>query len=269
MTRPLINDPRTTHFMLDIETLSTSPRAYIASIACSVFEPWSDVVPEVGKAFNARIGLNDKTQCDRHIDMKPDGTVWWWLNQNSIAIERALHGANEDSLEDALGSLRDYLMNHEFDTEDAVFWFRGLSFDPAILRDAFTHTVTGNPRMPWKFWNEMDVRVVENIALARGIPKWKAPAISGDYDPIKHDPVYDVLDQIRQVQHYLGDNWDMQYSISPQVRNLVESGKVESNRKTLLNISTRPEAESSIPDLAGQSTIDILTSQMADKTKDE
>ncbi len=200
MARPLINDPSMTHFMIDIETLSISPRAYIASLACSVFEPWSDVVPDVDKVFKGCVGLNDPTQALRDIDLTPNGTVWWWLNQNYIAIDRALHQISCQNLADLFDGLQYYMDKKQVDPNMIVIWTRGLSFDPAILRDAYQQFMT---LMPWKFWNELDVRSLENFMLIRNIAKWTPPAISGDYDPVVHDPVYDVLDQIRQVQYYL------------------------------------------------------------------
>lgn len=192
MVRPLINDPNMIHFMIDIETLSTSPRAYVASLACSVFDPWGQNVPTHDSIYRACVGLKDKSQLMRKKDPE---TIWWWLNQDIDAISTALKQINCDGLHDMIGGLWNYIQDHGKIDSDITLWFRGCSFDPAILRDIYMENKWDQP---WKFWNEMDVRVLENLALIRGIPKWK-----GGEELRPHDPVDDVIAQIRQTQHYL------------------------------------------------------------------
>ena len=66
----------TTHAMIDIETLATSPEAVILSVGGVKFVPYTNDEPH--SLFDLKLDVDEQTALSRDIDK---GTVEWWAKQ--------------------------------------------------------------------------------------------------------------------------------------------------------------------------------------------
>lgn len=176
--------------MLDLETMGKGSDAAIVSIGACFFEPISG---EIGAAFECVIDLEDASQYGE-ID---GSTVLWWLQQERAAREK-LNSADRMSLDEALHRFRAFVAEH-MDYDVVKVWGNGSSFDCVILRNAYKHCM-GEQYVPWRFWNERDVRTVVDLGRSfRGInPKKDIP-----FKGIKHSALADAKHQAEYVSHIL------------------------------------------------------------------
>lgn len=135
------------HYMIDLETLDTTPSAVILSIGVAEFDPYKN---KIGKTFYRTIGTKF-VQPGRTISID---TVAWWMEQSDAAREAITNPTNVVSLGSALSALTEFLGP---DIDNTVVWGNGATFDISILEHAYDY------RAPWKFWNVRDMRTVKEI----------------------------------------------------------------------------------------------------------
>lgn len=130
--------------MIDIETLSTSPNAYVLSIGAVAFN-------RDGENIDAGI----------HLSLAPNeqrravtfSTVKWWTQQSKAAIDAAFAGQTPTKL--ALRQLRAYI-DQKCEGRPRV-WANSPSFDLTILRSLCEDFAE---ECPWGYRQERDFRTV-------------------------------------------------------------------------------------------------------------
>ena len=159
------------HIMIDLETLSSRPDAYILAIAAQVFDP------HTGKSGEAvHWNLSQSHQESRHID---PGTVRWWFQQSRQA-QLAAFAEPQHDLPSALAALASLCRRHRIKR----VWCKGPSFDAVILEHAYRATGID---CPWWFHQTRDVRTILEVAQIRADT------------PASHLAAEDVAQQIRLV----------------------------------------------------------------------
>jgi hypothetical protein len=144
----------TTHFMIDIETLSTAPDAVIVSAACVKFNP------EDGQAAKELYRVIDPSSCVKVGGTINPETVKWWLCQSEdarLAIAQA-----ECSIEDFLVELNMFIGHQAADDNMIRVWAKPPSFDCVILRGYYDRVGECDPA--WSFREERDVRTLIDFA---------------------------------------------------------------------------------------------------------
>lgn len=153
--------------MIDIETLDTRPSAVILEIGIC---PFDALKGEVGTGEAIEVSLNDNERLRRTASA---ATLNWWAEQ-----ERPMpgEGLSAVSLKQALLWLQERLHFCRGGAPDGkvCVWANSPSFDLVILEDAFRQLGLD---VPWKFWEQRDVRTVLKLA---GIRKGKVSHLAVD-----------------------------------------------------------------------------------------
>ncbi|WP_113638987.1 3'-5' exonuclease [Nubsella zeaxanthinifaciens] len=165
------------HLMVDIETLGTTGRSVILSIAAVQFDIESG---QVGDNFKMNVDVRSCTDVGLHFD--PDCLVWW-VKQDEKA--KASVFESPSPLKDVLYEFAAFVKSMGDDVE---IWSNGKYFDMALVRDAYAAI---NEARPWHYWNERDMRT-----LMRYVPTLKQEV---PFTGIKHDPIDDCIYQIKLV----------------------------------------------------------------------
>ena len=135
------------HVMLDLETWSTRPNAAIAQISAIPF-----VYAKRGRifqehTFNAYVLLQDG------LGVVDQGTVNWWMEQDSVARAKLIAGLQHEGVTCAEALIRFEhwpLLVPGFESWENCegFWSNGAAFDEPILTNAFNQH--GKPA-PWSY----------------------------------------------------------------------------------------------------------------------
>ncbi len=158
------------HVMVDIETMSTSPRSAIASIGAVIFDPNGDNIDDMPTFYQA-IDLASNEKAGRHFS---GSTIAWWLKQEEGA--RAALLTDVLPLHTALTKFQQWLTKNQ----PIICWANSPSFDCVILKDAFSDF-----SMHWQFnyWEERDVRTIKDAAYPNGdCPKIQLGVAHGALD---------------------------------------------------------------------------------------
>lgn len=168
------------HFVLDLETMSTSPNAAIAAIGCVRVEQ-GEIVDE----FYERVDLESSRAMGGDIDTP---TLQWWLTQPHEARQEVSGELPAIDIEIALCSLLNFMRRGGITDDQPLVWGNGSSFDNVILGSAYQRA---RIPLPWKFWNDRDLRTL--LAL---YPQSKK-AIT--FEGIKHHALNDARHEARQL----------------------------------------------------------------------
>ncbi len=169
------------HLMVDIETLSTHPNAAVIAIGAVYFDM---VTGETGAEFYCTISRASCEQRGLHID---PNTLAWWKRQ-SPAAQAILNDPAAIHLDDALQQLSWFITNHGGVAQTCV-WGNGAAFDNVIMASAYR--ATGFP-LPWKFWNDRDVRTIVEFCDLLGIN----PKQETKFQGIRHNELDDAKFQV-------------------------------------------------------------------------
>lgn len=141
------------HYMIDLETLSTKTNAVILSIGIIEF----DIL--TGNMINQLYETIDIQSClDKGLEIDAN-TLKWWLSQPDI-IRLEINKKGSKSIEIVLTSVSNFLSKNKT-IENFFVWGNGSSFDLSILSNAYHKC---SLKIPWKFWNERDVRTIVSLA---------------------------------------------------------------------------------------------------------
>lgn len=143
------------HFMLDIETLSTTVEAAVLSIGVVEFDP---ITGKTLDEFYKELRLQDQKK--RNID---PGTVKWWIKQVVEDTTRANVFLDGDKVpvRNALLLLRDFLGGGKKN-----IWACDPDFDCAILSNLYTEYQLPTP---WGYYEPKSVRTVRKLAKLKGL----------------------------------------------------------------------------------------------------
>lgn len=137
----LFNQP---NFMIDIETLGSTPGSVITSIGAVRFD-----LAGTHESFYYRIDPETCIAAGLTIDVS---TVLWWMKQSDEA--RAEFGKPAEPLEEVLHHLTAFLC----DGYGVAVWGNSAGFDCGLLAAAYR--ATGIP-VPWRFTNERCYRTLK------------------------------------------------------------------------------------------------------------
>ena len=137
------------HVMIDIETMGSKPYSAIVSIAAVRFDLDTG---KTGEEFYVIVDLEDCVKCGLNMD---PSTVLWWMKQSEEA-KKELYKKGIP-LKEALTKLSKFI-----DKEDQI-WGNSPRFDQALLENAYQKC---DMTIPWKFWNERDVRTLVSFSPA-------------------------------------------------------------------------------------------------------
>jgi hypothetical protein len=178
-----MNDCEYREFMIDLETLATTPDAHILSIgACDINNP--DIT------FYHTVEGRDQNRTTNYSTMK------WWLKQSKEAIASATSREFVLPLPTMLMDLSSWIKGHGFTHP----WSHGSIFDIAILENAYRQC---NLPIPWNFWDIRDTRTLYETAY-RITGKTLKPVREGIYHNALDDAQFQAL-WVRNIREILED----------------------------------------------------------------
>jgi len=139
------------HCMLDIETLSTRPDAAIVSIGAVHFSFKHGILEEF------KVNIDAKSCKDFGLHIEKD-TLDWWSRQPKAARQAWM--TNPVPLDEGLNKFSEFFGRNN----KRLVWCNGASFDYPILRFGY-FMIKGE--MPWKYYNEMDLRTINQMFNVR------------------------------------------------------------------------------------------------------
>ncbi|EDC2355085.1 3'-5' exoribonuclease [Salmonella enterica] len=181
--------------MIDIETLGTGHHAAIASVAAAIFDSLTGEI-----AAEEYIRVDWKEDCEIYGGEIDPATVEWWLKKSSAVRAELIAGDKQLALEDALNSIFSFIERHS-DVGPVYVWSKSPSFDLSLIKDAAGRTSIPFSVIPWKYWNERDVRTIEGIGAQLNI---SLPYSSKE---ATHHALADVRGQIRNVVAVMSALW--------------------------------------------------------------
>lgn len=145
-----------TEYMLDLETLGTSPNDAIIAIGIS---PMDIDGRTLGEGFYAKV---DATSCQK-LGMRIDAsTVMWWMGQSQAARQEFSnnheHAPIETALEQAAMFIRQTSRNA--DKKYIRVWGNGAIMDNAMLLAAFK---LADIEAPWAYKGDMCYRTLREL----------------------------------------------------------------------------------------------------------
>jgi len=171
--------------MIDIETLATSSRAVVLSVAAVRFKLYSTAPAIDDVCFKAVLNIREQLAVGREVDME---VLRWWGLQSDKA--RAHWVAPRP---DAITHPRTALVNlGSYLNGTSRVWCCGPSFDAAIIESLCANFDLSTP---WGYSAPRDVRTIRDFDQRR---EWKRST-----DDIDHDPLSDCRFQI----HTLWERW--------------------------------------------------------------
>ena len=166
------------HIMLDIETMGVSGNAAIMAIGACYFDPSTG---EIGDTFHEQVDISSNGQIDA-------STVLWWMKQSDEARSKFYNNDKAGHINAVLAEFADFVK------AGCQVWGNGIAFDNVIIRNAFDHPGC-HDSVPWKFWNDRDVRTMVELGQAIGLdPKRDFP-----FEGVKHDALADAIHQAKYV----------------------------------------------------------------------
>ena len=139
----------TTHAMIDIETLDTSPGATVLTVGACKFDPY--VLTEPNSKQLWRPAVEQQLAQGRAVG---EDTLKWWGKQDEKIRESTFTEEGRIPLEQFFAELNKYLVGVD------KIWCQGPQFDMVILEnlyDQFEH------HRNWAFWQIMDCRTIFNM----------------------------------------------------------------------------------------------------------
>lgn len=175
------------HLMIDIETMDNKPTAAITAIGAVYFDP---VAGEMGKTFYRRVSLTSSVKYGCTMGAE---TVLWWLRQSSEARGELLNDDNQ-KLDYVLQDLSCFITDNA-DPHYLQVWGKGPAFDNVILRHSAEKCGISYPL--WNYWNDRDVRTVEEISKDLGLNIRSIIKFEGT----PHHALYDAIHQAKIVSY--------------------------------------------------------------------
>lgn len=139
----------TTHAMIDLETLGTSPDCVILTLGAVKFNPYR--MDEPHTPLYMRVDVDEQSELGRSID---DDTLAWWGRQAEHIREEALGEDNRVSIQEFTRQISKYCVGLD------ELWAQGPLFDYAILENLYRQI--GKPT-PWNFWQIRDSRTLFSL----------------------------------------------------------------------------------------------------------
>jgi hypothetical protein len=156
-------------YMIDIETLGTTPKAVVLQIGVVAFDG----------SLEGVYYLSELAQNTREVSNAT--SAWWCAPERQLVYE----GNSRDFKKELDRFVIDIKSLHP---KTSVFWAKSPSFDQIILEDLLEQYEYS---APWNYWQWRDVRTALNL----GVSYTKLPA--------SHDALEDCRNQVSEVQEVL------------------------------------------------------------------
>ena len=135
-----------THAMIDIETLATTPEAVVLSVGGVKFNPYNNEEPHAHLEF--KLDIDEQTTLGRDVD---ENTLEWWSKQPEHIRDKAFSDEGRTNLTEFTKTLNKWLVGCE------QIWCQGPQFDMVILEDFFRDF---GHHMNWFYWQVSDCRTL-------------------------------------------------------------------------------------------------------------
>lgn len=168
----------TTHAMIDLETLGTTPDCAVLTIGGVKFDP--NLIHKPTQEFYYRFEVNEQLDKGR---TTLESTLEWWGKQDEEVREEALGDGNRTPVIEVLQALNKWCVG-----VDAI-WCQGPAFDICILENLYRQY---DHHIPWAFWKIKDSRTLFGI-----MPKDPRK----EFDFAAHNALEDCKVQAICVQH--------------------------------------------------------------------
>lgn len=166
------------HFMLDLETLATTPDAVVLSIGAVEFNPFTG---QILSDFYHILRLEDQS----HRKVNPDTVIWWVENLNEKNKD-VFTQQQKTPVRNALLLLSNYLGD-----EKKAIWACDPDFDCAILANLYAEY---HLPCPWKYYEPKSVRTVRELA--------KLHNISLEKTAVAHNALDDCKEQVKDIAKF-------------------------------------------------------------------
>jgi len=186
---------------LDLETVSTDPKAAIISIGAVKFNledvDTVETLRKPDRTFYRTVSLESSIAHGGH--MSAD-TVRWWMKQSNAA-KTSFDG--EFVITDVLVDLAQFFDLHEFiegseERSKYVLWGNGSDFDNVVLNEAYK---TAWGYSPIDFRLNADLRTAKKLAL-KIQPKTEFKTVPGADTLVPHSALDDAIFQALLAQRY-------------------------------------------------------------------
>lgn len=141
-------------YMVDLETVGRWAGCPILTIGAVIFDRNGE---ELGDEFYQAIEFD--SCLDVGLVADPE-THQLWMQQSPEARAAAWDDQNKLRIDEALTKFTSWIRQHS-QMDQTVIWGNGSGFDNEILKLAF---VKCGLTVPWKFWNDRDLRTLKDIA---------------------------------------------------------------------------------------------------------
>lgn len=160
--------------MLDLETMSTSPKAAVVAIGAVMFDLERG---ELGQTFYTSVDLTSCMRVGCHVDGE---TIAWWLNQNEQA--RKAITTDTTPLSSALIRFAGFVETHGGGEEKVRIWGNGSDFDNVILASAYARV---HLNRPWRHYHNRCYRTMRGL-----YPKLEVPRDENEKHHALADAIY-------------------------------------------------------------------------------
>lgn len=149
--------------MIDIETLATRNDAAIIQIGAVAFDPKTG---EVGPSFLVSVDENFyEAVTPFHVC---DKTAAWWVGQKEAKKSLQINKVGTvyialDRLHEFFESLGDDFVIAKKRKKSSRVWANPPQFDLSILRYAASKAYGHDTDVPWKYWQETDMRTLVHL----------------------------------------------------------------------------------------------------------
>ena len=151
---------KSTHYVIDIETLGTKP-------GCPILQIGAVRVKDGEIKEDKLIAISNDSLCRNNFRKIDKKTVLWWFYEHPVTFSALI----SDSVFEGLPTDKALITLIEFcnsDCSSAFFWSKHPCFDFPILEKAFK---TCEVKEPWKFWQIRDIATLEDKLFLKSEPQ--------------------------------------------------------------------------------------------------
>lgn len=190
--RKVINPFNTTHVILDLETLDTSPKAAIIAAGIVILNP--DLEVKFAGEYILTAPLDNPYEDGRYGNYKVSSSTvdWWRANQQDEARYYIQDSGTYSILRDMLTVLSTDILNNT-EKDNFLIYGNPSTFDITIIENSFKQL---RIQTPWSYHQTACLRTV-----ARFIPQEVKDAIT--FEGIMHTPLADAYHEAKELIHLL------------------------------------------------------------------
>lgn len=188
----------TLHFMVDLETLDTTPTAKVTALAVVAFDPWGLSPGPVVDRYRVV-----DWQSQTHATTSQSTWSFWHVTQPPALREEILYASEASnqtprvSMAEALRVLFEFYKDYASD--GSLVFSNGADFDIPILNH---HAATLGVPLPWNFRSIRCYRTLTSTFPTKETPPARTTlekVFSEDFLVKKHHPTADCISQIRRL----------------------------------------------------------------------